>query len=64
MVTYPIFGEEIELGLADYELPPLKVVTIVAHGQTPDSPARVVLEADDDDQMCFQLIDWQSPADS
>lgn len=63
MVTYPIFGEEIELGLADYELPPLKVVDIVPHGSTPDAPARVVLEAEGDGQMRFRLVDWEPPAE-
>lgn len=40
MVTYPIFGQEVQVGLADYELPPLKVVEIILYGQTPSSPAR------------------------
>jgi len=33
MVSYPIFGRELELGEADYELPALKVVEIVPHGR-------------------------------
>jgi hypothetical protein len=45
MVSYPIFGQEVELGLADYELPPVRVVRIVPYANTPDAPARVVLEA-------------------
>jgi hypothetical protein len=40
MVTYPIFGQEVQVGLADYELPPLKVVEIIPYRQTPNSPAR------------------------
>ena len=44
--------------MADYEVPPLKVVDIVPHGLTPDAPARVVLEAEGDDQMPFRLVDW------
>jgi hypothetical protein len=40
MVTYPIFGQEVQVELADYELPPLKVVEIIPYGQTPNSPAR------------------------
>jgi hypothetical protein len=63
MASYPIFGQEVELGMADYELPPLKVVNIVPYGTTPDSPARVVLEAEGDDQMRFRLVDWQPPTD-
>jgi hypothetical protein len=61
MVSYPIFGREVELGLADYELPPLKVVNIVPYGTTPDAPARVVLEADGDGLMRFRLVDGQAP---
>jgi hypothetical protein len=61
MVTYPIFGREIEIGLADYELPPVKVVDIIPWGQRPDSPARVVLAADGDEQMRFRLVDWEPP---
>src|SRR4051794_17323772 len=48
MVSYPIFGHEVKLGLADYELPPVKVVNVVPYGTTPDAPARVVLEAEGD----------------
>jgi hypothetical protein len=61
MVTYPIFGREVELGLADYELPPLKVVDVIPHGQTPTSPARVVLAAEGSDQGTFRLMDWGPP---
>jgi hypothetical protein len=61
MVTYPIFGREVEVGLADYELPPLKVVDIIPYGQTPNSPARVVLAPEGDGQMRFRLVDWEPP---
>ena len=61
MVSYPIFGQEVELGMAEYELPPLKVVNIVPHGQTPEAPARVVLEAEGDGQIRFRLLDWEPP---
>lgn len=56
MVSYPIFGREVELGEADYELPPLKVVEIVPYGQTANAPARVVLAAEGDGQMRFRLL--------
>jgi Restriction endonuclease len=59
MVRYRIFGREVELGEADYELPPLKIVNVVPWGQTPNAPARVVLAAEDDGQMRFRLVDWQ-----
>lgn len=55
-VSYPLFGKEVELGEADYELPELKVVDIIPYGQSPTSPARVVLGADDDDQIRFRLV--------
>lgn len=61
MVSYPIFGREVELGEADYELPALKVVDVIPYGQTPTSPARVVLAAEGDGQMRFRLVDWQPP---
>jgi hypothetical protein len=61
MVSYPIFGQEVELGLADYELPPLKVVNIVRCGSMANVPARVVLEAEGDGQMRFHLVDWHAP---
>jgi hypothetical protein len=57
MVSYAVFGQELQLGLGEYELPPLKVVDIIPHGQTPDAPARVVLEAEGNAQMRFRLVD-------
>jgi hypothetical protein len=62
MVTYAVFGQELKLGEADYEVPPLKVVDIIPYGQTPNAPARVVLAADGDDQMRFRLVGWQPPS--
>jgi hypothetical protein len=63
MVTYPLFGRELQLGVADYEMPPLKVVNIFPHGDTPKAPARVVLAAEGDDQMRFRLVGWEPPAE-
>lgn len=57
MVTYDVLGQPVNLGLADYEVPRLKVVDVIPHGQTADSPARVVLEAASDTQMRFRLVD-------
>ena len=62
MVTYTAFGRDLILGEAQYELPPLKVVDIIPHGQTPTAPARVVLAADGGDQMRFRLVDWKPPS--
>jgi hypothetical protein len=64
MVSYHIFGRELELGEADYELPTLKVVEIVPHGQTANAPARVVLAAEGDGQMRFRLVNWKPPAEA
>lgn len=64
MVSYPIFGQEVELGWADYDVPPLKVVNIVPYGTTPTAPARVVLEAEGDGQMRFRLVDWEPPEEA
>jgi hypothetical protein len=63
MVTYPIFGQEVQLGFADYDLPPLRIVDIIPYGSTPTASARVVLEAEGDGQMTFRLVDWEPPAE-
>jgi len=55
-VTYEIFGNEISLGDGEYELPPLKIVAVIARSDSPTAPARVVLEADGDDQIEFRLL--------
>jgi hypothetical protein len=55
-VTYPVFGQELNLGPGDYEIPPLKVVKIIPYGQTPTAPARVVVAPEDDDQAPFRLV--------
>jgi hypothetical protein len=55
-VTYEIFGKTISLGLGDYTLPKLKIVSIIPHGTRPTDPARVVIGADDSDQMTFTLL--------
>ena len=63
MVSYSIFGQEVELGLADYEIPRLKVIDIIPHGHLPTSPARVVLGPEDADEAPFRLVGWTPPAD-
>jgi hypothetical protein len=55
-VTYKVFGEELALGEADYELPQLKVVSIVPYGQTPNAPARVELGADGPSEIRFRIV--------
>ncbi len=56
MVSYEIFGKQVDLGFGRYELPELKIVEVVPQGTRPDAPARVVLEAADDDQIRFRLL--------
>lgn len=56
-VAYVIFGERVGLGMARYEIPELRIVEIAPQGDRPDVPARVVLEAADDDQIRFALIE-------
>jgi hypothetical protein len=56
MVSYELFGKPVNLGVGRYELPELKIVDVVPQGHRPDAPARVVLEAADDDQIRFRLL--------
>ena len=62
-LTYTVLGRDLDLGEADYELPPLKVVEIAPHGQTPNAPARVVLGAEGDGHMAFRVVGWAPPAE-
>lgn len=55
-MTGKIFGQELYLGIGEFDLPKLKVVEIVPHGTAARSPARVVLEADGDPSIEFRLI--------
>jgi hypothetical protein len=57
MVTYTVFGKKLELGMAEYELPILKVIEVVPQGQAPDSPAKVVVEAAGNAKMRFRMVD-------
>jgi hypothetical protein len=60
MVSYPVFGRELQLGFADYEIPPVRIVNIIPYGQTPTSPARVVIGPDSSDQMTFRLVNHEA----
>jgi hypothetical protein len=64
MVTYNVFGQDLVLGLGEYEIPPLRIVAIIPYGDSPTAPARVVLEADGDSEMEFRLTNWtpENPA--
>jgi hypothetical protein len=60
MVTYTVFGRVLDLGLAEYEIPPVRVVNIIPYGQTPTSPARVVIGPDDSDQVTFRFVNHEA----
>ena len=56
-VDFELFGQRIEIGAGDYEIPKLKIVEVVAHGTEPTAPARVVLEPEEDGLVPFTLVD-------
>jgi hypothetical protein len=43
-VTYPVFGRDLLLGDAEYEIPPFKVTDVVPLGDPPYTSARLVFE--------------------
>ena len=55
-VQYEIFGRTVTLGRGRYTLPKLKLADVQALGPDPFAPARVWLEAEDNDQIQFVLI--------
>lgn len=44
-VIYTVFGQELNLGTGEYEIPELEIVSVVALGDRPDAPASVRLVA-------------------
>jgi hypothetical protein len=56
-ITASIFGQEVSLGMGEFDLPQMKIVEVVPHGKTADAPARVVLEAKDDPLVVYRLVD-------
>jgi hypothetical protein len=56
-VRYTIFGRDVELGIGEYDVPPLTVVEVEPQGTTPNAPARVRLRPAGDDQTRFRLVD-------
>jgi hypothetical protein len=60
-VTFELWGVELNLGLADYELPEIKVTKIRRLGPSPDSPAEVEVAAAGDGQMRFTLVEDGPP---
>jgi hypothetical protein len=60
-VAYTIFGQEVALGEADYELPLLKAVEVIPLGEPPHSSARVVFEpAAPATKLRFRMVDPES----
>jgi hypothetical protein len=56
-VRYTIFGHEVELGIGEYDVPPLTAVDVAPLGTRPDAPARVRLRPAGDDQTRFRLVE-------
>jgi hypothetical protein len=54
-VTYPLFGRQISLGTATYDLPPVKIIDVRPLADNPHAPARVVLGPEGDGNMTFRL---------
>lgn len=55
--TYTVLGQDLNLGMAEYDRPPLRITEIKPLGSKADSPAHVRLDPAGDDQMTFRLID-------
>jgi len=61
-VIYPLFGRQIRLGIATYDLPPVKIIDVRPLADSPHAPARVVLGPECDGTMSFRL--HRGPASS
>jgi hypothetical protein len=55
-VMYELFGEAVNLGMGEYEIPPVRVIDVKPLGMKPDSPAHVTIGPEGTDQMPFRLI--------
>ena len=55
-VRHTIFGHDVELGVGEYDVPPLIAVEVAPLGTTPDAPARVRLRPAGDDKTRFRLV--------
>ena len=57
-VTYTIFGREVALGEADYEIPLMKAVDVTPLDEPPYTSARVAFEpAEPADNLAFRMVD-------
>jgi hypothetical protein len=61
-VIYELFGQSVNLGMGEYEIPPVRVADVRPLGTKPDAPARVTLRPEGDDQMPFRLIETSQAA--
>ena len=58
VVTYSIFGQDVALGEADYEMPLMKAVEVTPLGEPPHTSARVSFEpAESADTLPFRMVD-------
>jgi hypothetical protein len=61
-VMYELFGQAVNLGMGEYEIPPVRVIDVKPLGMKPDSPAHVTIGPEGTDQMPFRLIDFVEAA--
>lgn len=56
-VTYSVLGQDLDLGLAEYAIPPMRIASVRPLGPAPDAAAGVEYRPADTDQAPFHLID-------
>jgi hypothetical protein len=56
-VLYELFGQTVNLGIGEYEIPPVRVIDVKPLGAKPDAPAHVTLGPKGDAQTPFRLIE-------
>jgi hypothetical protein len=61
-VIYELFGESVNLGIAEYDIPPVRIIDVKPLGTRPDAPARVTLGPAGDAQMPFRLVEAMKAA--
>jgi hypothetical protein len=63
-VVYELFGKTVDLGIGEYEIPPVRVIDVKPLGTKSDAPVRVTIGPEGTDQMPFRLIDAARPGGS
>lgn len=56
-VLHELFGQIVNLGIGEYEIPPVRVIDVKPLGTKPDAPAHVTLGPEGNDQTPFRLIE-------